>query len=167
MQIRLCPGPPHGRWFTISWRRCAIRQREKRKNTLSPEETELTSAMRQAIQYQCGSWRRCNVSLTSSGCGQCASFQNLQVDHVQPFSTIKMEFLAQFENTTRSIIPTEFGSHRTTCARIFLKADAYFKRKWQLYHAQYATYQILCRTCNASKGCRVMAGTECETLEGI
>lgn len=132
-------------WFTVSWRQCATRCRAPREGCQSSHTRHLVSAMRTAIRYQCRRWRRTQRDFSCAACGQK---NGLQVDHKQPsFHALQTAFLEQ----QRSPPPMEFGVERSSCARKFLPRDAYFKRKWQDFHAKRATYQLLCKCCNIAK----------------
>lgn len=133
------------RWFTISWRKCAHRKkRQVRKDALTDEERNLTSAMRQSVRYQSKRWRRCT---TERACSLCGSSQNLQVDHKSPtFHHIKQSFLSKQDR-----VPSVFGFQRSSCVPVFLKGDSYFKRKWQQFHHDHAEFRLLCRSCNCSR----------------
>lgn len=136
------------RWFKISWHKCAQRCRAPRVKKLSDVEKRLTSAMRHAIAYQSKRWRL-SMQPRDRFCVACKSTSLLQVDHKAPsFHDIKQAFLQTKDN---SRIPTAFGFHRSSCASVFLNTDAYFKRSWQQYHANHATFQFLCRSCNCRK----------------
>lgn len=136
------------RWFKISWHKCAQRLRAPRENRLSDAEKQLTSAMRHSIAYQSKRWRL-SVHSCDQFCALCKNTSLLQVDHKAPsFHDIKQAFL---QTICKSRIPTTFGFHRKSCASVFLKPDSYFKRTWQQYHTDYATFQFLCRSCNCRK----------------
>lgn len=139
------------RWFKISWHKCAQRCRAPRIQKLSDAEKQLTSAMRHAIAYQSKRWRL-SIHSCDRFCVVCKSTSLLQVDHKAPsFHDIKQAFLLTKD---KSWIPTTFGFHRSSCASVFLKPDAYFKRVWQQYHAEHATFQFLCKSCNCRKSNR-------------
>lgn len=79
------------------------------------------------------------------GCTHCGSTDNLQVDHVwPPFDDIAQKFLdrkngdVKLENEKNGI-----G---------WVIADPDVEGEWVAFHASHAEYQMLCRSCNASKG---------------
>jgi 5-methylcytosine-specific restriction endonuclease McrA len=73
-------------------------------------------------------------------CAYCGVTTNLTVDHVDPpFSVITKDFLASND----VVLVT-----KKSCAGWHL-ADP---DPWINYHASRSTYQLLCRSCNASKG---------------
>lgn len=73
----------------------------------------------------------------------------IQADHKDiPFSQIVKLFLDQ---TTRTI-PTGFSQEQYDCSPVFMASDALFEKDWVEFHEKLATYQILCVSCNSSKG---------------
>jgi len=139
-------------WFTVSWRQCARRTRARRRDALPAEEHRLTSAMRDAVRRQLLQWRKLQSGRPQ--CAQCGRFSNLQVDHVSPsFSDIKAMFLL-LERDSERIPPTEFALRAASCSSVFCKQDQTFKRRWQQFHKERATFQFLCSTCNQKKSNR-------------
>ena len=79
-------------------------------------------------------------------CEACQAMDHLQVDHlVPPFMQIADEFIAQHGEF--EIINNDDGAG-------WVFADEAQEALWIVYHASRATYQILCRSCNASKGAK-------------
>lgn len=77
-------------------------------------------------------------------CEHCGSDQNLQVDHSDPaFDEIAIGFFNVVG--VPSIIPCQSG-----VGYVFKDIDA--EAAWIAFHTANANYQILCRSCNASKG---------------
>jgi hypothetical protein len=133
------------RWFTVSWRKCALRKQRCSLTTMTDTERALIAAMRQAVVYQCRAWK-CKQSNVE--CAACGSQHQLQVDHRDPpFHEIRRGFMASEKHP-----PTEFGYLCGNCTRTLLPTDRNFRRKWQAFHARLATLQLLCRSCNLAKG---------------
>lgn len=79
------------------------------------------------------------------GCANCGSTENLQVDHVwPPFQTISEEFIAH------KLGQIELKNEENGIGWVI--ADIDVETEWIAFHAARAQYQILCRSCNASKG---------------
>jgi hypothetical protein len=133
-------------WFTVSWHKCVPRTRAVRCDAQPLEQKRLTSAMRYAVRRQAMGWKR--IQGRAICCARCKSSSHLHVDHLSPpFIAIQTSFLAG-----RDDVPVSFDMCSKTCVSKFRKEDATFKRHWQRYHKARATYQLLCRTCNAQKG---------------
>ena len=77
-------------------------------------------------------------------CADCGTAKNPTVDHKdKPFDDIFVEFYRQHG-------PIKTASGGTGAADII--ADRELARKWFQFHASQASYQILCGSCNSSKG---------------
>lgn len=116
---------------TISWNKCL-------SGKLPPTEAVLTRAMREAIAPQMLAYKRTQPNR----CVLCQSMLTLTVDHYPTkFRDIRDAFLVG-----RSL-PTVFAktSESLDC---FRSEDAQFKSDWIRHHLTYATYRILCYTCN-------------------
>jgi len=133
-------------WFSVSWHKCAVRQRQRLAPVKSVTSKRLASAMRHAIRSQIREWRATQRSWV---CAQCPVTTSLQVDHKDTaFSNLQAIFLA---NCDPDAVPVRFGLYGASCISKFMPADANFKRRWQQFHRQHATYQLLCATCNSRK----------------
>lgn len=77
-------------------------------------------------------------------CEHCGSEDNLQVDHSDPaFEAIAHGFFDV--SGVPKIIPCQSGVG-------YVFADRAQEAAWIAFHTANANYQILCRSCNASKG---------------
>jgi len=77
---------------------------------------------------------------------ECKVDDDLTLDHLdEPFSTIATEWMAL--RGTPDLKDPPHGQGR-------MIADADVEADWIAFHASRATYQILCRSCNAIKGAR-------------
>lgn len=141
-------------WFTVSWRRCATRQRARRAGVQPVAERRLTSAMRHAIRPQTQAWKRAQHGRWV--CAACGTFVGpFHADHVAPpFSEIKAMFLKREGDAGSGPPPVCFGIDPVSCASTFRDPDAAFKERWQAFHAHHAVYQQLCAPCNLSKSNR-------------
>jgi hypothetical protein len=77
-------------------------------------------------------------------CERCKSTKFLQVDHKSiPFNTIFEEWFEQNPNVDTGTGHNQIGHNLINLQDL---------NSWLDYHNQRADYQILCRSCNASKG---------------
>jgi hypothetical protein len=78
-------------------------------------------------------------------CAFCGATNDLTVDHADlPFDTIASQFIRQHPNITLEKKDNGVG-HRFACTNL--------EAEWIAFHASLAgDYQVLCRSCNASKG---------------
>jgi len=131
---------PDGSWDGISWRNCIEGVKHK---------TELHKVLRTEIEPDIADFR-CAVDIrvcpNPNGNPRCNGADHLQVDHVgRSFYAIASEFIALFEPIETAKGPP--GGVDTI-------KDRDVAAKWIEFHASHAVYQILCRSCNASKGNR-------------
>lgn len=142
------------RWLTVSWRDCATKTATGRDRKPKPpiaERNRLDGAMRYAVRRQTQGWGRQHA--LGAACVACETTDTkLQVDHVHPFVEIMRAFLLQWQGA----VPDQFDTCRRTCQPRLRRTDVGFARAWQRYHTIRATYQWLCRSCNARKGARVV-----------
>jgi len=115
----------------VSWVSCCNQKIRK----INP----LTSAMRQAIKRQITIYKN---NHNNKQCVLCQSLENIEVDHVVKFVTIKNNFII---NHTP---PTLFDTHPKRGYYMFKKSDVKWKKEWQKYHLNMASYRYLCSTCN-------------------
>jgi hypothetical protein len=133
---------PKIRWVTVSWHACADGHEK-----LQPP-CALSGAMRQAIYKQIVEWKRLQKTKV---CVVCQATRLLQVDHdPQPFVILKEMFL----RACKLAPPTQFRYDRRTHGPAL--HSGLFMKEWQQFHQLHASYQFLCRSCNAKKGCRVV-----------
>jgi hypothetical protein len=71
-----------------------------------------------------------------------------EIDHVLPFDFIKCEFLKVNPPTAISFDKDSAN----TCRQMFRTEDHEYEIKWNDYHQEHATYQVLCKPCNLKKG---------------
>ena len=99
-----------------------------------------TPALRSAIQYQLDRF----IKEWAPVCVHCGSTKDLTVDHRNvPFSLLATTFIVN--NPKLEITNDNSGTG-------WVIKDAGMLELWQNFHAERATYQILCRSCNATKG---------------
>ena len=106
---------------------------------------DLNSALRNAIIPFTTQYRN---NLTEEKCVTCNSSENIQIDHIYPFSKIRDEFLQGRED-----IPSKFDGN---ICREFKTEDTAFKDSWLEYHNKIAIYQPLCKKCNIKKSNHVL-----------
>lgn len=126
-----------GVWEGRSWRKMI-------EQNATPE-SEAKRVMRHLISSDL---REFMSEMDPAFCINCLSDDDLTVDHVKPpFSAIADEFIKLHglpeieDNQNPKMVTKQFK-------------DFNLEAKWVHFHAENATYQILCRSCNASKGNR-------------
>ncbi len=111
---------------------------EARKTRLMQRQL---GALRQAIAPDMADFR---AAATPKRCTRCQSEQDLTTDHyAPPFIAIANDYLREFSPALAE------GEGR---GAVFAQQDE--EAHWIQFHAQRAVYQLLCRSCNASKGAR-------------
>lgn len=108
-------------------------------------KNDLQDALRESIAKQIYTYKYSKNY--SAKCKLCGNINELEIDHIQPFSLIVKAFL---ENNTD--IPNIFYDDRITGKRNFRKEDYDFQRRWEKFHFEKAQYQTLCGFCNRAKG---------------
>lgn len=125
-------------WESLSWNKCI--------NPVS-EVTQFKHVMREAIAPCIAEAREVLVDMLDSTCEACGSSANLQVDHIDPpFDDIANEWLKQCK--------PEIKPHVSGSGWVFVEQSV--EAHWIAFHAARAKYQMLCGSCNASKGKRGM-----------
>ena len=125
-----------GVWEARSWRKWI--------NPLSPVQ-EAKRVMRFCVSED---MREFMESCDEKKCNSCGSNQDLTVDHVYPpFDDIANAFI-DAKGVPEIVGPSDVS-------RVINEfADINNEASWISFHASHAIYQILCRSCNASKGKR-------------
>ena len=125
-----------GVWAARSWRKLIT--------PLTPEQQAKT-IMRSIVKEDMKEYLS---SASPQECMNCESLDDLTVDHVHPpFDDIALEFFGIYGIPEIEIPDDNF--------RVLDRfADPNLEAYWIAFHASRATYQILCRSCNASKGKR-------------
>jgi hypothetical protein len=99
-----------------------------------------TLALRSAIQHQLDAFLKESAPI----CISCGSTKDLTTDHRNvPFSVLATTFL--LNNPYLEILNDNSGTG-------WVIKDKSMLELWQNFHKEQATYQILCRSCNATKG---------------
>ena len=113
---------------------------------------DVTQAMRSAICDQIFTYKNLNVLHGSATCKLCllacgsGTDRVIHVDHATiPFNHILEQFCVR---NVIELSKIELGSN-------YLIKDGELMMKWKSHHEEMATYQILCRSCNTAKGCKV------------
>lgn len=79
-------------------------------------------------------------------CSHCGAVDDLTADHADvPFDAIASDFISKYGPIAVEHKANGVGDRFS---------DAGLEASWIAYHAANATYQVLCRSCNASKGKR-------------
>ena len=118
-------------WREFSWVK-AIRGRPKRP---------LHAVLRKAVGGEMRTWR---MSQPYRRCERCGSEEVITTDHVDPsFFDIAEAFISQEGNIELMDGPPGAGD---------IISDIDVEARWIAFHASRAVYQLLCRSCNASKG---------------
>jgi 5-methylcytosine-specific restriction endonuclease McrA len=119
---------------TMSWVTCAT---GKTSDPLIP-------AMREAIDSQIASFRQMSIDRQTYACAYCKRVDTLHIDHVLPFKKLQVGFIRNKKT------PTSFLKCPRTQRPVLKESD--FKKEWRQFHLEHATLQVLCQTCNLSKG---------------
>jgi 5-methylcytosine-specific restriction endonuclease McrA len=125
-----------GVWAARSWRKL-----------ISPisEEQQAKIIMRHCIWRDMRDYRD---SASPQECASCGAKDDITVDHVAPpFDTIASEFMA-----LHGVPKIEIPDDNFRVLDRF--EDPELEGLWVHFHAERAVYQLLCRSCNASKGKR-------------
>jgi hypothetical protein len=129
-------------WDDWSWIK-AFENQHRVENGKTPKDHEREndfSALRDAVAAEIAAAR---VGLGNS-CALCEATEVLQVDHAAPpFVVIAEEFRAR----GAVVLTARQGTED-------VMADPAQIVAWRAFHAERATYQLLCRSCNARKGAR-------------
>ena len=124
-----------GLWAAESWKK-AIQQ------THTPE-SEAKRVMRFLVRDDMQDFKEAMQPLE---CEYCGAIDDLTVDHVSPpFDVIANDFIALYGTP-------EVTDNPQTDKVVKVFSDADLEAGWVSFHASRAMYQILCRSCNASKG---------------
>ena len=107
------------------------------------EEQKLKCTMRSIISLDL---RDFLDAVEPKECEKCGATDDLTADHEH------ISFDAIAEGFIREYGPIEVEPKSNGVGDMF--ADIDVEAKWIAYHAALATYQVLCRSCNASKGKR-------------
>jgi hypothetical protein len=114
-------------------------------------EDDVGRAMRTAITEDINAFKR--QFSNKFKCVFCAAegtnSAEFHADHVRPFCDIKDEFIGG-----EQCIPTRCAETLKGATR-FHEHDREFERRWVDFHNQKAKLQILCKSCNLSKGNRL------------
>jgi len=115
--------------------------------TQPPHEQVVKKALRDAIAPDL---REFMSSVESPWCMSCGALDNLTVDHCKAhggkrFNTIVTEFMSRYPDIELTRSPDGVG---------YMVSDMDIEAEWVQYHCDNAVYQILCRSCNASEGCK-------------
>lgn len=118
---------------TFSWQDAVKRFKEPQLKQL-----HINRAMRKAVQRDQKAW----LLKQEKVCAACLSTENAQADHKDiPFIKIQSSFADQFGEPEVYYDPKLAWKIKN-------------EQQWIEYHNSVATYQVLCRSCNASKGAR-------------
>jgi hypothetical protein len=124
-----------------SWRRAVEihHARDPDERRLVWWRFKVLRALRQAVQPDMDYFRKAQVT---PRCAECDAIDDLTTDHWEPFHGIALTFLLNYPNLALREIP---GSSDGI-------ADSEIENKWIEFHRREASYQILCRRHNSSKG---------------
>jgi hypothetical protein len=125
----------------FSWLWCC------KKSFSKSNEYKLTEAFRNCIYDDIIDYREKNENRY---CMICDTSENIQIDHIYPFSLI----LKRFKNKKERTYPTEFDKNKWGSC-IFKDEDQKLKNRFYKYHKRKAEYQYLCGTCNKKKSNKI------------
>lgn len=134
------PSDPRHLWVTVggvdrplSWNK-AIKGRSEQQETMQ--------ALRLAVSPCLQEFRD---AVEGEPCAHCGATDLLQVDHVwPPFYDIAQAFISSQDGVVKL--------ENLDNGQGWVMADPDTEASWVAFHAARAEYQILCRSCNASKG---------------
>lgn len=125
-----------GEWEARSWR--------KMISSVTPEQ-EVKRVMRSVVRDD---MREYMQSVNPQQCLKCGKQDDLTVDHVNPpFDDIAHAFISE-----QGLPSIKKSDDPTQVVNMFCDIDV--EAEWIAFHASCAKYQVLCRSCNASKGKR-------------
>jgi 5-methylcytosine-specific restriction endonuclease McrA len=126
----------NGQWQEFSWVK-AINGRPKRP---------LHVVLRKSIMGRMQKYRKKHRASPCAACWASGDDIEMTVDHVNPtFSEIAEAFIAQEKQIDIIDGPAGYGKK---------VADPAQEARWLQFHDERAVYQLLCRSCNSSKGQR-------------
>ena len=124
-----------GAYKLVSWCDCA-----KQTNT---KHNKLAQAMRNAVKSDIYAFK-----ISQTTCAMCCDAiteeKEGDVDHIEPFTIIKGDFMKDREE------PTEFSKNEFS-SFIFRPENKEFEEEWTKYHNKRAKYQMLCKKCHKKK----------------
>ena len=100
--------------------------------------------MREAIDPQIYHFRKISINNNTYFCKYCKTIEKLHIDHILPFKDIQTSFIQNKE------VPSSFLKCPNTLRPII--KEGVFKEEWKKYHLEQAKLQVLCQSCNLSKG---------------
>jgi hypothetical protein len=114
-------------------------------NAISPKKAETLAkeAMRKSVADQVDEVRQC-VEPVCEECGKAMDSKDVCVDHIYPFNVLAEQFFDRIGG-----LP-ELKDGPAGAGRVL--ANPSEEDAWAVFHAENACYQVLCRSCNASKG---------------
>jgi 5-methylcytosine-specific restriction endonuclease McrA len=127
-----------------SWRTAIqiAHARDPQEARQARERQKVVLALRHAIKSDMEDFRH---SQHPYECAVCGASNDLTTDHKKPpFSLIAGEFLKDRGPIALRDVPGHSG----------IIADEDLEAQWITFHAARAVYQLLCRSCNSSKGAR-------------
>lgn len=115
--------------------------------TQPPQEQVIKKTLRDVIGPDL---REFMDSVDDPLCAKCGATDDLTVDHCKEyggkrFNTIVTGFMARHPDIELARSDEGVG---------YVIADIDIEAEWLQYHCDYAVYRILCRSCNASEGCK-------------
>lgn len=127
---------------SISWNKC-VDGLLKSKTVYDIHKRRMEAMYRNTSGFS--KWEAENHE-TKTKCTHCGSNEYLQVDHIAPsFKEIQTSFLEKHP---------EIEIMKNVSLKRWVFKDKTIKNEWETHHDNLATYQWLCRSCNASKGTR-------------
>lgn len=127
-----------------SWRSAIqiAHSRDRDEGLANRARQRVMFALRFAVKADMADFRS---ACDPSECALCGSPDDLTTDHVKPpFIAIAKEFLQLYPAIDLRPMPG--------CGALIASVD--IEAEWIAFHAARAVYQLLCRSCNSSKGAR-------------
>jgi len=106
-------------------------------------DTQMKKVLRDAVSLDLSAFMNAQYD---PACQRCGAVYRLTVDHVDPsFDTIATDFMMSMGDIELDRADDGVGN---------VIKDPDIAAHWRQYHADRSVYQILCVSCNASKGAR-------------
>lgn len=124
----------------FSWTK--LSKRNPKKDTY---KTDLMNALRYSIYSQIRMYRIMN---DCSKCVFCGATEDIQIDHCGEY---EFKDICDMYLKNNNRVPKKLDRCPKTNIKRFHKKDYEFKTKFQIFHAEKATFQTLCKKCNLEK----------------
>jgi len=143
-------------WRIVSWVSCATGKVARK----SSDANKITQAMRFAVRKQIQNWRNAIGNKHNPKCAlcDCVVYADLEVDHFPTtFAKMKDDFIETTLDGNIEDVKIRWDNRKTSYR--FEKGET-ANTKWQRYHAGFAAYRWLCKTCNKKMNGKAFANAQ-------